>query len=110
MGAICGATKGKYGRPVPVKESGISFIDEEYNTAVDPPLKSACGHAKHWQWGNGTRNGQKLYYPTNEMYVQKWELTEDELNKAVNEYDMLSIEVPTILICANCAEHELNNQ
>ena len=107
-GAICGVSKGRYLKPVLFIKSDIKFIDDEYNEIeINPNEKYACQHSKHWEWGNGTRNGQKLYYPLNQMYYQKWHLTKKELNEAIEQYDMFSIEMRGRIICRNCALHEL---
>ena len=106
MSAICGATRGHYGKPITLKESGIKgCIDENYNKHPLPE-KWGCEHPMHWQLGKGTRNGQKLYYPTKEMFVQKWEMTNKEMEEAVECYDMFSLEMKPRLICKNCAEYE----
>ena len=89
---ICGATKGKYSSPA--------------KSTNESPQKCACEHPKHWGWGRGTRNGQKLYYPIKDMFIQKWELTEEEFERAVKEYDMFSLEVEPRIICKNCAKKE----
>lgn len=102
MMCTCGPTRGKYSKPVPFNDSPLNFVDDDYNT-MPPPLKHPCDHPEHWNWGNGTRNGQKLYYPLAEMFVQKWHLTQKELKAAIAEYDMFSLEMPTRIICANCA-------
>ena len=105
MISICGRSRGRYGSPVRLSDTTLRFVDDE-GVTVSPPSKAACGHPKHWQWGPGTRNGQRLYYPLNSLRVQKWEMTERELSEAVDEFDMFSLEMPTRLICLNCAAKE----
>lgn len=100
---IYSATRGKYKKPVPFDASGIRFVDC-LGKAIGPPEKHACEHSKHWQWGKGTRNGQRLYYPLIEMFVQKWHMTKKELKEAIEAYDMASLEMQHIIICANCAK------
>jgi hypothetical protein len=108
MGAICGVSRGKYIKPVLYIESGIKFIDDDYNEIiVSIEEKYPCEHPGHWPLGNGTRNGQKLYYPLKDMYYQKWHLTEEELNEAVEQFDMFSLEMHGRIICKNCAQHEI---
>ena len=99
------ATRGRYTKPVPMSESGTKWIDEEYNE-VDAPPKCHCGHPKHWEWGKGTRNGQKLIFPTNEMFYQKWHMTKKEMDMAIKQFDMASLEMTPRIICADCAKHE----
>lgn len=106
MSAICGASRGNYGKPILISESGIrKCIDDEYNEYPFPE-KMACDHPDHWKLGSGTRNGQKLYYPVNEMFIQKWEMTEEEMEQAVEAYDMFSLEMKPRILCKNCANHE----
>ncbi len=99
------ATRGKYDKPIPIAESGLKFVNED-GDILSPPIKHSCGHSKHWEWGKGTRNGQKLYFPITEMFVQFWKLTKKEMKVALNQYDMASLEMPTIIICKDCAEKE----
>jgi hypothetical protein len=105
-GSICGASRGRYGKPEPLE---IEWMDQNGNTSKAPE-KYPCEHFKHWEWGKGTRNGQKLYYPTETMYWQKWELTDEELEEAIDQYDMFSIEMTGRIICSNCAENELKKE
>lgn len=106
-GAICGVSRGRYIQPVPVSDAKVNFIDEEDNPIVRPK-KYPCGHDKHWEWGKGTRNGQKLYFRTEEMFWQAWHLTENEMKEAIDQYDMFSLEMRGRIICKECAEMELN--
>ena len=99
---IC-ATRGKYSKPIPLLEAGIRWIDDN-DEPTTPPNKAACRHPKHWEWGTGTRNGQKLNYPLSELFYQKWHLTKKEMSAAIKEYDMASLDVPSRIICKNCLE------
>jgi len=99
------ATRGKYLKPVPISEAGLNWVSEE-QLPVSMPKKYGCQHPKHWELGTGTRNGQKLYYPTETMFVQKYHLTKKELDEAIKQYDMASIEMPTLIICPNCASKQ----
>jgi len=99
------ATRGKYTKPILLSESGTKWIDED-GDECNPPDKCHCGHPKHWEWGNGTRNGQKLIYPTSEMWYQKWHMTKKEMDMAIKQFDMASIEMGPRIICPNCAKHE----
>lgn len=100
MSSICGASRGRYGLPEKI-DPEINWVDEDDNP-IKTPLKLPCDHPDHWKWGKGTRNGQKLYYPTYEMYSQRWELTEKELQEAIDSYDMFSLEVEPRYVCENC--------
>jgi len=105
--SICGVSRGRYTAPIPISEAKINWTDEDDNESLEPPKKYPCEHEKHWHWGRGTRNGQKLYYPTEEMFYQKWHLTDKEIEEAVEQYDMFSLEMTGRIICRECAEHEL---
>lgn len=76
---------------------------------VHPDARIACGHPDHWKWGKGTRNGQKLYYLAKEMYVQNYEMTDREMNEAIEGYDMFSLEMKPRILCSHCATHEMAN-
>lgn len=99
------ATRGRWGKPVPVLESTIRWIGED-EQPTKPPKKARCQHPNHWQWGNGTRNGQKLIYPLEELFFQKWEMTKKELRDAIKQFDMASLDISSRVICKNCAVHQ----
>lgn len=100
------ATRGRYKKPVSISKVKINWIDEN-DKPTTAPVKYPCGHPKHWEWGNGTRNGQKLYYPIGEMFKQKWHMTKKEVIEAVDCFDMASLEMNGRIICENCAKNEL---
>jgi hypothetical protein len=104
--SICGVSRGRFIKPVPADQ--IKWVDEEDNPTT-PPVKYGCEHPDHWKFGKGTRNGQKLYYPTNKMFWQKWHLTKKEMNEAIKCYDMFSIEMRGRIICKECAERIFQN-
>jgi hypothetical protein len=106
--SICRASRGRYTAPIPIPEVKIIWTDEDGNEGLNPPKKYPCEHPKHWNWGKGTRNGQKLYYPSEEMFYQKWHLTKKEMKEAIRQYDIFSLEMTGRIICRNCAEHELD--
>lgn len=104
-GCLCGSQLGRWGE---LKQaSKIGWVDE-WDNPTNPPKTIPCGHPNHWQWGRGARNGQKLYYPPEQMYWQKWELTDEEFRKAVDNYDIMSLDVPPRFICEDC-KNKLNN-
>ena len=105
-GALCGVSRGGYIKPIPVLQTDLNWVDDEDNP-ISVPEKFPCGHDDHWEWGKGRRNGQKLYYPTKEMFYQKWHLTAEELDEAIDQYDMFSLEMKGRIICQECAEKEL---
>lgn len=98
---ISQATRGHYGDPIPLLESGINFINDEYED-IPMPSRIPCDHPQHWQNGKGTRNGQKLYYPPEKMYVQKWVMSKKEINQACKQWDMASLEMKPRIICEDC--------
>lgn len=101
------ATRGKYIKPILLSKAKLKWVDDDYNK-IKIPKKQPCGHPKHWEWGRGTRNGQKLWFSTTEMFFQKYHLTKKELQEAVKQYDMASIEMQSRIICRECAERELS--
>lgn len=100
---ILRASRGGYANAIPVGKAGIKWVDDDFNETT-PPEKIRCEHPKHWEWGTGTRNGQKLWFPLGEMFAQKWKMTKQQLKEAVEQYDMASLEMKTRLICNNCAK------
>ena len=105
-GAICGVSRGRYVAPIRITEANINWMNEDGDEGLSPPKKYPCAHDKHWQWGRGTRNGQKLYYLTKEMFYQKWHLTKNEIEEAVEQYDIFSLEMTGRIICGECAKRE----
>lgn len=103
------ASKGKYLKPVQLSKAGLNWVDGEDNSTACPK-KIRCDHPKHWEWGTGTRNGQKLIYLSSEMFYQKYHLTMKELKESVKQYDMASLEMKGRIICQNCAEKETQNK
>ena len=104
--AICGVSRGRYADPILIKTKKLNWTDEEDNP-IPVPEKYPCEHNRHWDLGKGTRNGQKLYYPTEEMFWQKWHLTDEEMKEAIEQYDIFSLEMTGRIICGKCAEREL---
>lgn len=101
---IAKATKGRYAKPIPISDiPQLQWINES-EEPCEAPEKYPCDHPDHWLWGKGRRNGQKLYYPTQEMYYQKWDLSEEDFNEALETYDILSLDMPPRIICKNCME------
>lgn len=70
-GHICGASRGRYSKPIPIEDIGIKWISES-GGMVKPPKKLRCesGDFLH---------PRKRWYPYKEMYAQKWTLTKKEL-------------------------------
>ena len=106
---ILRATRGGYQKPIPLSEAGLKWVDDNHNK-TKRPLKQPCDHPKHWEWGKGTRNGQKLWYPLSKMFYQKWHLTDKQLKQAIKQYDMASLEMRGRIICKDCADKELSEK
>src|SRR3990172_8553211 len=105
-GSICGVSRGHYIQPIAVEQAKINWTDEE-DEPILIPKKYPCEHDGHWKYGKGTRNGQKLYYPPEEMFWQSWHLTDEEMNEAIKNYDMFSLEMTGRIICREFAEREM---
>ena len=105
-GAICRVSRGRYIQPLAVEQVKMKWTDEE-DEPIPLPKKYPCEHEDHWKYGKGTRNRQKLYYPTEEMFWQKWHLTDEEMQNAIEQYDMFSLEMTGRIICKECAEREM---
>jgi len=101
---ICGASKGKYGKPILLKDSGITkFTDPDTLKEYKIPQKLRCESSKH--------EGRKVWFLWQEMYIQKWELTEEELERAEEEYDIFSLDMPPLILCSGCMKRwEQNNE
>jgi hypothetical protein len=94
-------TVGKYGKPVPFKESKITFVND-VDEVVPAPKMLRCDHPKHIH----LRKDRKFKYPLEEMYVQKWEREIEDVTKA----DILSLlPVQPRIICRYCYQHEIEN-
>lgn len=91
------ATRGRYLKPVPVSPTQ-EFMDDDYNV-VKQPKKCHCEYSGH--------TSRKLWYPTSEMFFQQWRLTKKELNQAIKDYDMASLEMRSRIICHDCADEIL---
>ena len=102
---ICKA-KGRYGKPIPIKDVKIRWISELTGKEVKPPKIYSCEHPKHYFW-----SGRRKRFPLEEMYVQKWELTEKEFEEAVEKADYIALEMigHIRIICPNCAKKILEN-
>ncbi len=77
---ICGPRRGRYGRPEKITRPGRYRCDENYHL------------------------GRRLWFHTDEknMYIMKWELTREEFEQAVEEFDIMSLETPPKIICEDC--------
>lgn len=87
-GAICGASLGRWGKPMPLPTA--------------PAGKMRCEISTH--------HLRKWLFPATEMYYQRWELTEDEMSQAINNYDMFSLDMPPRFLCEDCKRRITNEQ
>lgn len=105
---ICKA-KGRYSKSIPIKDIKIRWISEETGKEIKPPKIYSCEHPKHYLW-----SGRKKRFSLEEMYVQKWELTEEEFKEATERADYVTLEMigHIRIICSNCAKKilELKNK
>lgn len=96
-GSICGARRGRYTSPVSIPKSNLKFVDEDNgHKEVKAPKTIRCDDRYH--------EGRKKRFPTEEMYVQFWRLTDEEKKEAIEEYDMMSIGIEPRIICVTCAK------
>jgi len=101
---ICGASRGRYSKPIPIEQVKINWVSET-ERSVNPPLKLKCQSSDLLRCQSGSFwHPRKRWYPYNEMYVQKWVLTKKELREATRDFDMFSLEMPLKIICPYCAE------
>jgi hypothetical protein len=91
---ICGASKGHWGEIIPAKK--IKWISETTGRRVKPPKFLSCECEYH--------QGKKKKVAVEDMYVQLWELTDEEIDEAIKNYDMMSLEPIKRYICKDCYE------
>jgi hypothetical protein len=92
-------SKGYYEKPVPFRDSNITFVND-YGETIKPPKTVRCDHPKH----TFLRKDRKFRYNIEEMYVQKWKCeVEDVLNAPISSL----IPAPPMIICKHCYEHEI---
>lgn len=93
---VCGPRRGRYGPPAPVDEAIKEWVSGATGRRVKPPRTLPCYRC--------CRLGRRRFrYPREEMYVQRWELSEEELLQAMEEYDFMSLDVPPRFLCRDCA-------
>lgn len=90
-GAICGAGRGRYGKPQSALK--LKWVDIKNNKKIK------CESNKH--------RSKKLWYPIKKMFYQEWELTEKELKEAIKAFDIFSLEMTGRFICSVCAKEEV---
>ena len=93
---ICGASRGRYSKPVPLKDMPIKWTSES-GRILNPPKTVRCE-------GCHILHPRRRWFPREEMYVQKWVLTKKELREATRDFDMFSLEMPLKIICPWCKE------
>jgi len=95
---ICSPSRGRYAKPVELMTSGVTWFSEVHGRIVRGPSKVRCENPKH--------QGHRLWFDSTECYVRFWELTKKEIRQAIEEYDMLSSDVPPQILCPNCSRKE----
>ena len=93
---ICGASRGRYSKPIPIEQVKINWVSET-ERSVNPPGKLKCESSDFL-------HPRRRWYPYKKMFVQKWVLTKKELREATRDFDMFSLEMPLKIICPYCAE------
>lgn len=97
---ICGVRKGRWSKPIPYKEAGIKWVSRSGKPAKEPK-RFRCEHPDH--------TGRRRWFPVQEMFYQEWEMTEQEIDQAIEEFDVFSLEMleeEGRLICKECAKKE----
>jgi len=90
-GFICGPRRGRWSKPKPIKGS------KEYKEGKLPKkLRCDNDHILH---------GRRLWYPTEDCFYVTWELTEEEFDKALEEGDLFSLDMPSMILCPDCAKY-----
>ncbi len=95
IGYICGPSRGRYGPPIPVPKARVRWVNGE-GCRVKAPDKVRCEGWNHY--------GRQVWFPRRKCFLQKWALTPEELKAAVEEYDMMSLDVNSRILCPKCAE------
>lgn len=95
-GYICGTSMGRYSNPISITEVNIRWKNEN-GKRVKSPKKLRCeneciGHPK------------QCWFPYNEMYIQKWLLTNEETTQAIKNSDIYSLSMPSKILCPHCAK------
>ena len=101
-GNICGASRGQYGKPKPLKDFPLKWVSEETGRPIKTPKKVECEYPKHEIYGDG----RQKWYLIESCYVQHWKLTKKELREATRDWDMFSLEMRPRILCPKCYEIE----
>lgn len=54
---------------------------------------------------NQILHGRRLWYPTEDCFYVTWELTEEEFDEALEEGDLFSLDMPSMILCPDCAKY-----
>jgi len=88
---ICGVSKGHWGRVI--SATRMKWVNEMTLKKVKPPKYLSCECELH--------QGRKRVV-VEDMFVQVWELTNKEIEEAIKNYDMMSLEPVHRYICKDC--------
>jgi len=81
---MCGASRGKYGK--------AQTLSEVYKRKL--PETGYCDKCKR-------------RYKIENLRVFRWELTPQEIEEAVQDFDMFSLDMPDRILCLKCIEKEV---
>ena len=110
---ICIASRGRYSEPIAYTKKPLNWVNEDLNfpEPIKPPLKFCCEDSRHFDnlqiaknKGETKLHGNTESFPLNEMFIQRWVLTEKETQEAIRDYDMFSLEMQPKIICKFCAK------
>lgn len=92
---ICGASKGRYSKPIPITKIAIKWVNQQ-GKIIAKPKELGCDNA------DNPLHAEQKWFPYKKMYVQKWILIKKERAKAIKEFDMISLDMPVKIICPDC--------
>lgn len=93
---ICGPRHGRWWSIVPA--SSLRWVND-YGKPVKPPKRLRCEYPLH-----PTR--LKRWWPLEQMWAQRWEMTREEFDQAIEAYDIFALEMGHRILCPHCAEVE----
>ena len=91
---ICGASKGHWGRVI--LATRIRWVSEISKRRVKPPKFLYC-ECEHHQ-------GRREKIAIKDMYIQIWGLTDEEIEEAIKNFYIFSLESKYRYICRDCYE------
>lgn len=92
---ICGPRRGRYGPPIPIPQARLRWVDD-YGRRIKAPDRVRCEGSHH--------SGRRVWFARRACFVQRWTLTDEELKEAMEEYDMMSLDMRSQILCPACAD------